>query len=655
MSEPSRRTSVTLTGRVLYLTDDAAELEAQLQGRVLAFDPGRALLNNVSTDEITPGWVYHYGASLGQDCLVGLRSGVVKPGSIAAGGFEVLVAARSMGCGSSREQAPYSMLMAGVRVVAARSIEKIFRQNAENIGLLTTTDTAIVQSLERGAQVAIEAFTRGLDPISASIVEWGGLFAYNSERMAGRLVPPSVTTSARPMTLCEKIIAAHAVRNASTQEIGVSWVKPGDALFVSCDVRFSHEYVTPMASALLAGALGEDASIARPETVFTFRDHLTLLDQVIPEAHVRAGFQEQARSLARVQEGFASKHHLRLYGEVQRDGKAAGSEAICHNKVIESIATPGQVVIGTDSHTCMAGAIGCFAFGVGATDMAAAWTTADVRMSVPESVRIELHGRLREGVSAKDLMLHLLALRIFKSGDVIGKVIEFAGDGLEVLSLDERATLANMSVEAGGFTGIMEADEVVVQELASMRGVDAGQLRKRIVRADPDAIYAARIGVELPGIEPMVALPGDPRNGVPLWGLEPVKIDIAYGGSCTGGKRADMDMYAEVLSRALAKGKRVADGVSLFIQFGSQSIRRYAERKGYIHVFEKVGAQLVEPSCGACIGAGPGVSVSADQVTVSAMNRNFPGRSGPGKVYLASPYVVAASAIIGRITTPDEI
>ena len=134
-----------------------------------------------------------------------------------------------------------------------------------------------------------------------------------------------------------------------------------------------------------------------------------------------------------------------------------------------------------------------------------------------------------------------------------------------------------------------------------------------------------------------------------------MKIDIAYGGSCTGGKKADMDMYASVLKRAVAKGKRVADGVHLYIQFGSQDIRRYAEEKGYLEVFAKAGAELVDPSCGACIKAGPGVSDSPDQVTVSAINRNFPGRSGPGKVYLASPLIVAASAIAGRIVGPSEM
>jgi 3-isopropylmalate/(R)-2-methylmalate dehydratase large subunit len=158
----------------------------------------------------------------------------------------------------------------------------------------------------------------------------------------------------------------------------------------------------------------------------------------------------------------------------------------------------------------------------------------------------------------------------------------------------------------------------------------------------------------------MVATPGDPRNGVPIAKLEdnvggPVRIDIAYGGSCTGGKRADMDMYAEVLRKALDQGKRVADHVELYIQFGSQLIRDYAIDKGYVDTFEQAGVQLVDPSCGACIKAGPGVSTSPDQVTVSAINRNFTGRSGPGKVYLASPLVVAASAVAGRIIAPDEI
>ncbi len=650
---------VKIQGRILYLTEDAALLDAQLGGEALAFDEDRALLGNISTDEITPGWVcYYYDETLARYAYVGLRGGKFKQDSLKSGGFGVIVSGISKGCGSSRETAPYSELKAGVQLVIARSIEKIYTQNAQNIGLLTSTDFGLIARIERGEEIAIGEFTRGLDPISAAIVEHGGLFAYNKARLSGKTSPPAVATAPRPMTLCEKILAAHVIADAKAGVVGVAAVAPGDAFFARTDVRFSHEYVTPMADALFRAELGEGARVLEPESVFAFRDHLTFLDLVMPRAHREMGLKAQAEELATVQDGFAKKQGVKLYGEVHRDGKLVGSEAICHNKVIEELALPGQLVLGTDSHTCMAGALGCFAFGVGSTDMANAWFTKDVRVTVPQTARFVLTGALRAGVCAKDVMLHILSQPFFKSGQGIGKVLEFAGDGVLGMSLDERATLTNMAVEAGGFTGIIEADEVVVDYLVKQRGLDADAVRARIVRADAGASYCATFEVDLTAIVAMVATPGDPRNGLPLAELLQsggVKIDIAYGGSCTGGKKADMDMYASVLSAALAKGRRVADGVKLYIQFGSQDIRRYAEARGYLDVFERAGAEMVDPSCGACIKAGPGVSDSPDQVTVSAINRNFPGRSGPGKVYLASPLVVAESAIAGYIALPEEL
>jgi 3-isopropylmalate/(R)-2-methylmalate dehydratase large subunit len=303
----------------------------------------------------------------------------------------------------------------------------------------------------------------------------------------------------------------------------------------------------------------------------------------------------------------------------------------------------------------MAGVLGCFAFGVGSTDMANAWYTKDIRVKVPEVVRFVLKGEKRADVSAKDVMLVILATEYMKQGKGIGQVLEFAGDGLKDWPIDERATLTNMAVEAGGFTGIIEPDEVTLRYLTRARGLAAEEIRRGFLRSDEDAEYAASFEIDLSEIRPMVATPGDPRNGIPVSDLsEPVKIDIAYGGSCTGGKMADMDMYAAVLKRAVEQGKRVAPGVHLYLQFGSQKIKEYARSKGYIEIFESAGAELIDPSCGACINAGPGASKSPDQVTVSAQNRNFPGRSGPGKVYLASPYVVAASAVAGRIIEPEE-
>jgi 3-isopropylmalate/(R)-2-methylmalate dehydratase large subunit len=224
--------------------------------------------------------------------------------------------------------------------------------------------------------------------------------------------------------------------------------------------------------------------------------------------------------------------------------------------------------------------------------------------------------------------------------------------------MDERATLTNMAVEAGATTGIIEADEVTLQWLQTMRpGLDVAALRSRMFRSDPGAQYLASFEIDLDQLDLMVATPGDPRNGVPLTALgeEPVRIDLAYGGSCTGGKMADMDMYAAVLRDAVDKGLRVHPDVQLFIQYGSQKIKQYAVDRGYPQIFAAAGAQVIDPSCGACINAGPGVSKTAETVTVSAINRNFPGRSGPGKVYLASPLVVAASAIKGYIASPDQL
>jgi len=431
----------------------------------------------------------------------------------------------------------------------------------------------------------------------------------------------------------------------------VTAVKPGDALFAVADVRFSHEYVTPMAESLLKQALGPDARVTEPESVFAFRDHLTFLSKVMSPKHREMGLLEKAEGLATTQADFTTKQGIRLYGE----NPEGGSEAICHNAVVEDLALPGQIVIGTDSHTCMAGVLGCFAFGVGSTDMANAWFAKDIRIKVPETVRYVLKGRKRADVAAKDVMLVILASDYMKTSKGIGKVLEFAGDDLKNWAMDERATLTNMAVEAGGTTGIIEPDEHTLEYIVSTRGLDAEEVRKGFTYSDTNAEYAAVFEIDLDAIRPMVALPGDPRNGIPIDSLEEeVRIDAAYGGSCTGGKMADMDMYAEVLQNAVNQGKRVAPGVHLYLQFGSQKIKQYARSKGYLELFEQAGAELIDPSCGACINAGPGASPSAETVTVSAQNRNFPGRSGPGKLYLASPYVVAASAIAGKIVEPYE-
>ncbi|HEX8494007.1 MAG TPA: aconitase family protein [Pyrinomonadaceae bacterium] len=638
-------------GRILFLTDDTSLIRRQLEGgEDLPYDPAVPLMNNISTDEITPGWVcFYYDETLGQYVYVGMREQAVQKDEVKQGGFAVVVSGLSKGCGSSRETAPYAEKWAGIELVIAQTIEKIYGQNSQNIGLLTSTDFGLIERIRKGEEIPLEEFTRGLDPISKSIVEYGGLFNYNKARLAGEVSPPAIETQQRPMNIVEKIIARHAFVTAG--QVGIRAVKPGDALFAVADVRFSHEYVTPMAESLFKQSLGKDARVTEPESVYAFRDHLTFLGKVMSEEKRKMGLLERADGLAITQASFTEEQGIRLYGE----SPEGGSEAICHNAVVEDIALPGQLVIGTDSHTCMAGVLGCFAFGVGSTDMANAWYTKDIRIRVPETVRFVLRGQKRMDVTAKDVMLYILATDYMKEGKGIGQVLEFAGEGLRDWPMDERATLTNMAVEAGGTTGIIEPDEVTLDYIVRMRGLDAEEVRKGFLKSDPDAQYAATFEIDLAEIQPMVATPGDPRNGVAIEDLEgEVKIDAAYGGSCTGGKMADMDMYAAVLKSALEQGKRVAPNVHLYLQFGSQKIKQYARERGYIKIFERAGAELIDPSCGACINAGPGASRSPDTVTVSAQNRNFPGRSGPGKVYLASPYVVAASAIAGHIVAPKE-
>ncbi len=652
---------VKFSGRILFLTEDTSLIRRQLQGEDLEEELAQRLsagqlplMNNISTDEITPGWVcFYYDETLGRYVYVGMREAAVQKDEVKNGNFAVVVSGLSKGCGSSRETAPYAEKWAGIQLVIAQSIEKIYGQNSQNIGLLTSTDFGLIERVRAGEEISLDEFTNGLDSISRDIVRYGGLFNYNKARLAGELSPPPLETALeqpqRRMTIVEKIIAAHAFVTAG--RVGVPSVKQGDALFAVADVRFSHEYVTPMAEALLKQALGREAQVTEPESVFAFRDHLTFLGRVMSQKHRDMGLLERAEGLAITQESFTGEQGIKLYGE----NPEGGSEAICHNAVVEDLALPGQIVIGTDSHTCMAGVLGCFAFGVGSTDMANAWYTKDIRIKVPETIRYLFKGRKHSDVAAKDVMLFILATDFMKSSQGIGKVLEFAGEDLRNWSMDERATLTNMSVEAGGTTGIIEPDETTLDYIVQMRGLDAKEVRKGFTYSDVDAEYAAVFEINLDEIRPMVALPGDPRNGIPIDQLEQeVRIDAAYGGSCTGGKMADMDMYARVLNSALLEGKRVAPGVHLYIQFGSQKIKQYARQRGYIEIFKQVGAELIDPSCGACINAGPGASPTAETVTVSAQNRNFPGRSGPGKLYLASPYVVAASAIAGKIVAPSE-
>jgi 3-isopropylmalate/(R)-2-methylmalate dehydratase large subunit len=653
---------VRLAGRVLFLVDDADLMRRQLAGEDLSWPLPARLRDDISTDEITPAYIcYYYDERLGDFPYLGLKAGgefPVTPGSVRAGGFVCSVAGKRRGKGSSREQSPYAEWCAGIRLVIAESIERIYGENCQNLGILTSTDFSLIDKVRRGEEIPLSAFTAGEGDITRGIIEYGGLFQYNVARLQGQVSVPAVTTGRRPMTLAEKIIARHWVRDLSRDQVGVPYVRPGDEGFVRTDIRFSHEYVTPMAAIFWERYVGSDQPIVDPGSVYFFRDHLTFLELAMTEERKAQGLLDVALELKRKQEEFAERQGVRLYGELDRRvlgrmGIPVGSEAICHSKILEAHALPGQLIIGSDSHTPHAGAIGSVAFGVGTTAIFNSWLTKDVRIKVPPSVLIRVTGRKPPGVTAKDLMLQILRHPYVKEGHAIGKLVEYGGEVVEALSVDERATMTNMAAEVGAFTGIVRPDEKVVEFLERERGLRPEAVRPLLedLYSDPDAEWETVIELDAGRLEPMVALPGDPGNGVFISELGgPVKVDIAYAGSCTAGKKADMDMYAAVFRDALARGLRVHPDVKCYVQCGSQEVKRYCEERGYLEIFKQVGAVFIEPSCGACINAGPGVSYDRHTVTISAINRNFPGRSGPGQLYLASPYTTAASAIAGYIT-----
>ena len=651
---------VRFTGRVLFLTEDPELIKRQLAGEDLPWDTKNPannpkLRDDISTDEITPAhYCFYFDETLGEIPYLGLKCGGVLPigrSDVKKAGFVCAVSGKRRGKGSSREQSPYAEMCAGIRVVIAENIERIYKQNCQNLGLLTSTNFSLIDKIRGGEEIPLSEFTTGEDEITRQVIEYGGLFPFNVARMQKKVFLPPIATSKRPMTLAEKIFARHMVGGGAGAPVRANdaYVKPGDTGFARADLRFSHEYVTPMAAIFFEHYVGKDAKVNDPSTILFFRDHLTFLDEVISEEKKKLGLLDLATQLKLKQQEFAQKQGIKLHGEL-RDRK--GSEGICHSIVLESYALPGQLNIGSDSHTPHVGAIGCVAFGIGTTDVFNSWITKDVRVRVPESVKIVIRGKKHPNVTAKDFILKILSLEYVRSGKALAKVMEYSGEAIEELSVDERATMTNMAAEIGGFTGIVAPDGKAVDFLVERRGVDRRNAESMIegLYSDPRAQYAHVIELDAADITPMVATPGDPGNGKYIRELNtPVPVELAYGGTCTAGKNEDMDMYAAVLADALKNGKRVADSVKFYIQFGSQETRDYCVRKGYLQVFEKAGAHVIEPSCGACINAGPGVTTRPEQVVISAQNRNFPGRSGPGQMYLASPLTVAASAVAGYI------
>jgi 3-isopropylmalate/(R)-2-methylmalate dehydratase large subunit len=647
--------SITFNGPVLFLSADAALIDAQLAGRALTLQEAGTLRSDVSTDEITPAHILsHYDERLARFAYTGFTVSSRQPiaaGAMQGHGFRVTVAGKRYGKGSSREHSPMAEKLSGIALVIAESFERLYRQNADNIGLFTSTDFGLVERIQRGEPITIEELVSGRDALAAAILRSGGLLRFGQDHLQQRQVraaAPSTGTGA-PQTLFEKIVARHALATTLTPRDP----RPGDGLFVRADWRFIHEYYTGMCAHMLHERFGRPLRLFDPSSILVFEDHSSYLEQ--SPAHLKAGLVPNMHAMRQAQRDFVSDHALRCHRTLT-DEEAARDDGsniagISHAMMAERYALPGQLVVGTDSHTPHSGALGCVAFGVGSTDMANAFVTGAVRLTMPQGLRVKLSGTLPEGVMAKDLVLFLLAQPAIRSGAGIGKVFEFCGSAVAAMSIDERATLTNMSAELGGLTGIVAPDRETQRFLRERRCVAFEW--QDWMRSDDDATWDQSIELDCSTLSPMVAAPGDPGNGLPLARLtqrgHSVPVDIAYGGSCTAGKREDFDHYHAVLAWGVRHGLRVPPRVRLYLQYGTTAVRDYCIERGYDKTFAAVGALMLQPSCGACANCGPGSSTQAEQVTVSAINRNFPGRSGPGQVWLASPPTVMASALAGEL------
>ena len=647
---PPEEVTLTPGKRVLFLTKDLDLIKRQLYDGLnlnMRDVPPADLLDDINTDVMTPAWVCfdHDPAEIAKNAYAGLiHDGmrVFNQNALINGEFEVIVSGQRKGTGSSRETAAQCERWAGIRIVVASSFAPIHERNNLNLGQLMGS-YEMLQRLQDGESISLAEFTSQYDPVTKLILENGGLFPFASKLKSGEITLPALNTPNCPMTMAEKIIARNLVGQPQGQ-----CVKPNDPVIAQVQGGYSHEFTTAQVHTFLGQEYGLDYTLPNPGKFAVFEDHLLYAahnPKFVPHM-------EKVQTLRDLQVAFQEHTGVRDYSA--KDGVYPG---ICHQVAQEEFIEIGDFIQATDSHTCMGGASNALTYGVGATEYASLIYSGFTFVKVPESIRFDLFGTLMDGCTAKDVILYILSDHA-REELTLNRSMEFGGEGLLSLSIDERATLCNMATECSGRTGICEPDDALYDWMEKSQGLDRSRMIEMAVVPDSGAVYDGGVHlIDLSKIVPMVAHPGDPDKGVPsdptnganISDIGHVDIDIAYGGSCTAGKEDDVAYYALVCAAAEKAGLTVKEGVDFYIQYGSGQVKDLAVTKGWHDLFQRVGVKLIDPGCGACIGAGPGVSITPEQVTVSAINRNFQGRSGPGKLYLASPLTVATSAFTGRI------
>ncbi|MEM6612720.1 MAG: aconitase/3-isopropylmalate dehydratase large subunit family protein [Cyanobacteria bacterium P01_C01_bin.72] len=516
--------------------------------------------------------------------------------------YEVIEAGKNFGCGSSREYAPRAIKAAGIKLVRAQSFAEIFYRNSINIGL------------------NLEVIGDSQDnPVVKAISAAGGLTAFNQQRLQKQISVPQSSTAPRPMTMAEKMLA---------QASGNKYVQPGEVVFAQVDLAMSHDAIAAPVFELFQANFGANRQIWDASKVVLVADHFIQINDIRVDP--------QATKLYQGMVDFAHQYGCQLFDLVS-PGEASG---ICHVLLPEQgMIQPGMIIAGTDSHSCTYGALGSFSTGVGTTDMANILATGDLWLRVPGTIVFELEGKLPAAISAKDIMLFILG-KIGCQG-AIGKVLEFRGQAIKQLSMDERMTLSNMAVECGAMCGLIVPDQITAAYLADKNPGDYTP-----IIGDRDAVYDHIYQFDLSQLEPQIACPPKPDNVVSISELPETRITLAFIGSCTGGKLSDLAQAAAVL-----QDNQVNPNVQMYVVPASQQVRQEAEALGYWDIFTQAGVQILKSGCGACINSGKGV-LGQQETGIYATNRNFTGRTGDptGKNYLASPRIVSISAVNGRIS-----
>lgn len=417
------------------------------------------------------------------------------------------------------------------------------------------------------------------------------------------------------MTLTEKILAAHS---------GVDSVKPGDLLQAKVDLALANDITAPLAIKVFE-EVGRDDVFDR-EKIALVPDHF------VPNKDIPSAAQ------AKLMRDFAKKYSIKNYFEV---GEMGIEHVILPEK---GLVIPGDLVIGADSHTCTYGAVGAFSTGVGSTDLGVIMAIGEVWLKVPPTIKVVFEGKLQPWVGGKDLIIYLIGLLGVEGANY--RALEFTGPAVKDLSMDNRLTMSNMAIECGAKNGIFEADEITMEYVKERTD------REPVVyRADPDAVYEREIVIDVSAIEPQVAWPHTPDNVKTVSESTGVELDQVFIGSCTNGRLEDLTQAAEIL-----KGRKRADGIRLIVIPGSPLIYKQAIQQGIIETFIDAGATIGPPTCGPCLGGYMGILTKGEKCA-STSNRNFLGRMGDieSEVYLVGPAVAAASAVLGRIGTPDEL